>query len=109
MGSRVSMQPSPSLTTTEIHEPLSPTHKDVVLILDESGSMNSIRKGTIDAVEAFLRDQRETVGVRVSLIKFNAAIEVLYDRQRASEVQRFTPQLFAPDGTTALLDAIGAG
>ncbi|MEI6344201.1 MAG: hypothetical protein WCP41_02410 [Verrucomicrobiota bacterium] len=83
---------------------------EIALILDQSGSMESIRAGTIEGVNAFLDQQREEsseLPARFSLTLFSTVIETRHSSIPVNEVPHLGPDSYHPSGGTALLDAIG--
>ena len=81
---------------------------DVTVILDRSGSMQSIASDAIGGFNDFLVEQQRQVGdCRLTLIQFNDQYEVVYAAQPIADAPRLTEDTFRPRGTTALLDAIG--
>jgi uncharacterized protein YegL len=83
---------------------------EIAFILDQSGSMDSIKAGTLEGVNAFLDQQkRENAAypVRFSLTLFSTEIEVRHSSLPVTEVPSLNETTYLPDGGTALLDAIG--
>jgi len=87
----------------------------IALILDRSGSMSSIQEATVEGLNAFLSEQRQsTAKVSLLLAQFDDEYEQLYSGPLA-EAPSFTlsdqpsPRQvrFLPRGWTALLDAMG--
>ena len=80
---------------------------DVTILLDRSGSMQSIREDTIGGVNAFLADQRKVPGeCLVSISQFDNLFESVYVAKRLDEAADLTKETFVPRGSTALYDAI---
>lgn len=88
----------------------------VIMLLDESGSMRSLKNDLVPSINTFIEKQRVTSTEEgavkpscdvFSLIKFNVNIRVVYDRVRMDRVGQITPDDFNPDNCTALFDAIG--
>ena len=78
---------------------------DIVVILDRSGSMESIRTDTEGGFNAFVKEQQETPGdCALSLYQFDDKYDVVYENRPIAEVPALE---LAPRGTTALLDAVG--
>lgn len=74
-------------------------------LLDRSGSMQSIRTDTEGGFDAFIEEQRRGPGrCRVTLAQFDHRYEVVY---RDLDVHRVPPLDLRPNGSTALLDAMG--
>ena len=81
---------------------------DLVVILDKSGSMYNLRSDTIGGFNSLLAEQRKKdVPIKVSVGMFNQALESKYDRVELSEIKDMTEKDYLPQGTTALLDAVG--
>lgn len=82
--------------------------QDIVFILDESGSMTSMGEEPVQAVNKFIKDQKDAMGddgATFSLWKFNSEVVKLIDDVQLKDVQEFTD--FQPKDMTALYDAIG--
>jgi len=78
------------------------------MILDRSGSMDSIRKDVIGGVRTFISDQKKVPGKAVmSLYQFDDKYQVDYEAVDIQSVPEFTEESFIPRGSTALLDAVG--
>lgn len=83
-------------------------YTDITLILDRSGSMASIMKGTLEGINGFIAEQKTAPGeATLSLIQFDDQYEVNYLRKNMALVQPLGNKDYTPRGTTALLDAIG--
>lgn len=81
---------------------------DIILILDRSGSMSSIRDATIEGVNTFLTEQKKSgKPASFTLVQFDNEYEVVYDAMPLSDVPFLTAETFEPRGGTALFDAIG--
>ena len=81
---------------------------DIIMIIDESGSMSMIGNEVIEAVNSFVQNQQnilENSTTTFTLWKFNSKITHLIDDVILKDVKTFTE--FTPHGTTALMDAIG--
>lgn len=82
-----------------------PNSRFVVVILDRSGSMQSVKADTEGGLAAFLETQHEAPGnTTVSLYQFDNAYDVVYENVPLADVPAFTLE---PRGMTALLDAVG--
>jgi len=78
------------------------------ILLDRSGSMESMRADVIGGYNNFIEEQRKTAGkARVTLVQFDSqdAQEVLLDAVRLERVPELTADTFVPRGGTPLLDA----
>ncbi len=81
---------------------------EIALILDRSGSMESIRQSTIEAFNSFLRDQQSAPGeTRFSLTLFDTEFETRHSSVPISTIPNLNTDTYLPGGSTALLDAIG--
>lgn len=90
---------------------------DITILLDRSGSMNSIREATVKGVNAFMDDVNRVPGEGVwSLVQFDdhdsakGAREqfphVVFENVNSSRLPRLEPADFKPRGSTALVDAV---
>ncbi len=81
---------------------------DITIILDRSGSMETVRADTIGGFNAFLAEQKAVPGAAtLSLVQFDNEYETVHSVTRIQDVPELTAQTFVPRGSTALLDAIG--
>jgi hypothetical protein len=84
------------------------THTDITVILDCSGSMDLIKSSTIEGFNTFLRaHQAEGTNVRITLVKFNHEYTLAFEEKKIKKKYFLNEANFVPNGTTALLDAIG--
>ena len=84
------------------------TSMDLVLILDKSGSMYGLEKDTIGGFNSMLDKQRESkLPVKVTAVMFNNTVSTIYERTDLDKVKNITDKEYTPQGTTALLDAVG--
>jgi hypothetical protein len=87
----------------------------IALILDRSGSMGSIADATVEGVNAFLAEQKNSsTEVSLRFVQFDDVYEEIYDGtiDQAPLLTVMKPvtdkqRQFVPRGWTALLDAIG--
>ena len=85
------------------------THTDITVILDCSGSMDLIKSSTIEGFNTFLRaHQAEGTNVRITLVKFNQEYTLAFEEKKIKKKYFLNEANFVPNGTTALLDAIGS-
>ena len=103
------------MTTTELalQQALSPEVQGdihIVWILDRSGSMAGLTNDIIGGFNSFIRECRERNVPRcdVQYARFDATIEPSVFRLALADVPEMTPALYAPRGSTALFDAVGA-
>ena len=83
---------------------------EIAVILDRSGSMQSIAGDAIGGFNAFLAAQRREPGsdtTRLTLVLFDDQYEVPIKSVPLADVPDLTESTFLPRGSTALLDAIG--
>lgn len=86
---------------------------EIVLILDESGSMDPVRDVTIQGfneqiqrIANYTKDQ----DIKVSLIVFNDPLNIreVFWRAHPNEVKEIDKKDYRPNGSTALNDAVGS-
>lgn len=83
-------------------------YTDISIVLDRSGSMESVKSDTIGGFNAFLDDQKKAGGeATITLAQFDDVYEVLYFALPIVDAKRLDSATFVPRGSTALLDAIG--
>jgi uncharacterized protein YegL len=81
---------------------------DITIILDRSGSMNSVRTDTIGGFNSFLEGQQKIEGeASLSLIQFDDQYEAVYVDKDINSAEKLTDATFQPRGMTALYDAVG--
>lgn len=81
---------------------------DITIVLDRSGSMETIKKATITGFNSFISAQKEMGdNTKVSLVQFDHEYGVSYEAEDIKMVKKLTKNSFEPRGATALLDAIG--
>lgn len=81
----------------------------IVMILDRSGSMRSVRDATISGFNEYIASQKKLPGhVQIRLIQFDDHYEQVFDLP-LSLVPELNRDAFVPRGMTALLDAQGRG
>lgn len=83
-----------------------PNYSALLLIIDRSGSMSSIRDEMVGSLTSLLRDQAHQPGIlTVDIVTFDDRIETTHVQADPSSLQ----VELDPRGMTALLDAIGIG
>ena len=81
---------------------------ELVFILDMSGSMQGLTADTIGGFNSMIEKQRMEDGeALVSTVVFNDQSKVIHDRAPLSGVEQLTSRDYVPQGSTALLDAVG--
>ena len=84
-----------------------------LIIIDESGSMQSIKKAAIDSVNETIQTIRsaqkkhEEQDHYVSLVTFNDDVKTIYECVPVDEIKELTAETYRPDCCTALYDAMG--
>lgn len=81
----------------------------VVMILDESGSMESNKIELLQSVNAFIKKQQAEMpeSCKFSLFKFNNVVKLVMDDIPVGQLQEFTDDQYTPNNVTALYDAMG--
>ncbi|MFP5212585.1 MAG: vWA domain-containing protein [Acidobacteriota bacterium] len=79
---------------------------DLVFILDRSGSMEPVKQQVIEGFNALLESQKNGQ-VSLTLVLFDDQYELIHNGLPLERVRPLNGETFRPDGTTALLDAIG--
>lgn len=84
-----------------------------LIIIDESGSMQSIKREAIDSVNETIQTIRsaqkkyEDQEHFVMLVTFNDEVKTVYNCVPVNEVKELTGKTYQPDCCTALYDAMG--
>lgn len=81
----------------------------IVVILDESGSMDTIREKMRLALNDLIKEQKQVKErpCNFTLVKFNHQIKRIIENKPLSKVNSLRIEDYAPNGNTALYDAIG--
>lgn len=81
----------------------------IVVVLDESGSMESIRKNMLDSLNDLIKEQKQIKErpATFTLIKFNDKINKKMENMPLEETNLLSSEDYTPNGATALYDAIG--
>lgn len=80
----------------------------LILILDRSGSMSSIKDATIEGFNQFISDQKKVpLPATISLYQFDDIYEAVYENIDLKDVGYLNDDIYQPRNTTALFDAIG--
>lgn len=81
---------------------------ETILVVDRSGSMEHIKKSTIDGINEFLKTQRNLKkDVKVTIAQFDTEYNVIVENLNAKLVNDINEEIYIPRGGTALYDAIG--
>jgi len=82
----------------------------ITVVLDRSGSMQSIRDDIIGGFNVFLEEQKKVKGaVTLTMVQFDTTdpFEVIHSFADIHNVPALTVETFVPRGGTPLLDAMG--
>ena len=83
---------------------------DLILYIDESGSMISYSKYYINGMNKLISAIKEiNSDIRVTIIKFNNQINFLCNDMKVKEIPKLIKEHYKPDGTTRLYDGLGEG
>ena len=99
--------------TKQINDKLMKTRIFNLIIIDESGSMQSIKTAAIDSVNETIQTIRsaqkkhEEQEHYVSLVTFNDDVKTVYECVAVDEVKELTAETYQPACCTALYDAMG--
>lgn len=78
---------------------------DITLIIDRSGSMDSIQSDAQGGINTFIEEQRKLPGeARLTIVEFDDKYDVVYD---GVDIKGEINYKLVPRGGTALLDAVG--
>ena len=84
-----------------------------LIIIDESGSMNSIKQQAINSVNETIQtiraaqNRNENQEHFVSIVSFNHRVKLINDCVSIDEVKELTNESYQPNCSTALYDAMG--
>ena len=82
----------------------------ITIILDRTGSMESIRDDTIGGFNTFLKEQKKESGTAtLTLVQFDSQdpFEIIYDFKDIKKIPKLTRETFVLRASTPLLDALG--
>ncbi len=80
--------------------------KQIIFILDRSGSMADLTEDTIGGFNSLIKQHRDE-NASVTVVLFDNEYEVLYKDMHIARVPKLTKKTYFARGSTALLDAIG--
>lgn len=85
-----------------------PNYTHIVLVLDRSGSMSSVKDDAVGGFNQFLEEQKSFPGkATMTLAQFDHEYDIVYDFVPIQHVASLTDKTFQPRGMTRLLDAVG--
>ena len=80
---------------------------EIILVLDKSGSMWSVKEDTIGGVNQYIEDQKKLPGEAIfTFITFNTRSNTDLQGVLLESVKPLTNETYAPAGGTALFDAV---
>jgi len=84
----------------------------IIIVLDETGSMQSSKPVTISSYNEWLdsnrtKDENEDFFPRFTLVRFNSGLPELEEHESVETAPRLTNENYNPTNMTALYDAIG--
>jgi len=81
---------------------------ELVVIIDESGSMGSVVSDTIGGFNTFLNTHKKLPGeAKLTLVKFDTSYNIVHNGTNIKDVEALNEKTYYPSGMTALLDATG--
>ena len=81
---------------------------ELIICLDESGSMNSVVSDTIGGFNTFIETHQKLPGeAKLTLVKFDTKYEIIHNGVDVRKVEPLNGKTYMPSGMTALLDAVG--
>jgi uncharacterized protein YegL len=84
------------------------SYTHIAMVLDRSGSMQSLRNEIIGGFNAFIEEQKNVEGkATVTLVQFDNEIDRMADFKPLPEIDPLTEKTYVPRGMTKLYDAIG--
>src|SRR5437868_8846824 len=83
----------------------------IVMLLDESGSMQETRSNIMEGFNSLIDEQKALEGDkgRIILIKFSNKVKIVYNCVEVADAPRLTEANYKPNGSTALYDGIKFG
>lgn len=81
----------------------------IAVLLDRSGSMESVKDDTIGGFNQFISEQKLAGdNALLTLVQFDTvSVDVVHESMRIKNVPALTPETYQPRGGTPLLDALG--
>lgn len=85
-----------------------PGHTEIMCVVDESGSMSTLRDDVIGSINEFAKKQADDKNgtANLTLVKFNTSPTTVYESKPVADVPKLTHETYNPSGGTALLDAV---
>ena len=81
----------------------------IVVVLDESGSMDSVRNDMIKSINDLITEQKQIKErpATFTLVKFNYKVNRVIKNSPLNETKLLTSEDYTPNGSTALYDCVG--
>lgn len=81
----------------------------IVIVLDESGSMQTIKNDMLKSINDLITEQKQVKGrpATFTLVKFSDTVSRVIKNKSLDQVNTLTTEDYMPSGSTALYDAIG--
>ncbi len=81
---------------------------EIVMVIDRSGSMATIKDDAIGGLNTFIEEQQKVKGeANLTTVLFDDEYILWHDGVDIKKVEPFTERTYVPRSMTALLDAIG--
>jgi hypothetical protein len=81
---------------------------EIICVIDRSGSMEAIKSDAIGGFNTFLDAQKKLPGeAKMTVVLFNHGYKFIQKGTDIQDVPPFDQKTYVPEGTTALLDAVG--
>jgi len=81
---------------------------ELIVVIDESGSMGSVRNDTIGGFNTFLETHQKMPGeAKLTLVKFDTKYDIVHNGLDIQKTPPLNSKTYSPSGMTALLDAVG--
>ena len=96
-------------TTTVVTSVVNTKPTQMIVVLDRSGSMDSIGRATVEGLNTLIKEQKGAEGeAYLTLVQFDNEYQIDYKSKPIKEVADLIyGETFKPRGMTALYDAIG--
>lgn len=82
----------------------------VAVVLDESGSMTSVKKETLSGLNEYIQElkkKEDGINTTFSLITFSGTVNCRIIAKPIEEINELTNKDYIPSGTTAMYDGVG--
>ena len=78
----------------------------ILFIMDKSGSMTNMGVEPVEGLNNFFEEQKTVASYTATLVLFNEKPEFVFTNKASSEIEKLSHDQYAPNGMTALYDAI---